>query len=270
MGAEVDSKRAPAFQSPPLRAQDYANGRIVSTDPSSCLNNVVTPNDPAAEIPWSLRYVPSITNFSLQYNLASASLALTIMGSRADDVHTKNPDFPCPEWADKTLLALAYGGTFLGMLLFGRAGDIFGRHPVMVVTQLLTAFGIVLTAFLTWFAWGGSFWYVMSLGRLVVGIGIGGMYPLAGSIAAELEERERAERERAGPQWSGGSNLLAAEENNPDSKWLNWGFSSRLDEESRARIRAVGVSFFWQTPGVGMPYAWMRWDPVGPSATMVP
>jgi PHS family inorganic phosphate transporter-like MFS transporter len=80
--------------------------------------------------------------------------------------------------------AAALIGAVIGQLLFGVLGDVFGRKTNMIITCCLLIFGgILCTA-----AYGGSatgtLWFLV-IARGILGIGIGGEYPLAASSTAE-------------------------------------------------------------------------------------
>ncbi|TDH74397.1 hypothetical protein CCR75_005202 [Bremia lactucae] len=82
------------------------------------------------------------------------------------------------------LSAAALIGAVVGQLLFGYLGDVFGRRVNMIATcGLLIIGGILCTV-----AYGGSasgtLWFLFAA-RLILGIGIGGEYPLAASSTAE-------------------------------------------------------------------------------------
>ncbi|RLN57952.1 hypothetical protein BBJ28_00002593 [Nothophytophthora sp. Chile5] len=80
--------------------------------------------------------------------------------------------------------AAALIGAVVGQLIFGYLGDVFGRRVNMIATcVLLIIGGILCTA-----AYGGSasgtLWFLVAA-RFILGIGIGGEYPLAASSTAE-------------------------------------------------------------------------------------
>uniref|UniRef100_M4C6F8 Major facilitator superfamily (MFS) profile domain-containing protein n=1 Tax=Hyaloperonospora arabidopsidis (strain Emoy2) TaxID=559515 RepID=M4C6F8_HYAAE len=92
------------------------------------------------------------------------------------DVYTSN----MKSWVSASALV----GAVVGQLLFGFLGDVFGRRVNMIATCiLLIVGGILCTA-----AYGGSasgtLWFLV-VARFILGIGIGGEYPLAASSTAE-------------------------------------------------------------------------------------
>ncbi len=174
-----------------------------------------------------------VTNFSIQYNLASASVAIMIMTSHGDRKvdDEAEADFPEPLWAKDSLLAAIFAGTFLGMLIMGYLGDLIGRSPAMIITQCISLLSILTSTFATW---GGSLYAVFTVSRFFLGFGVGGMYPLSASQSAEAGDHGNGKQPSHD---SSNANILGGQENVKD-------ISER-----------VGWAFFWQTPGTIAPYA---------------
>ncbi|KAE8962384.1 hypothetical protein PR003_g30859 [Phytophthora rubi] len=80
--------------------------------------------------------------------------------------------------------AAAIIGAVIGQLLFGFLGDVFGRKVNMIATCVLLIVGSILCTV----AYGGdgsaTLWFLVGA-RIILGIGIGGEYPLAASSSAE-------------------------------------------------------------------------------------
>ncbi|OBI05881.1 MFS transporter [Mycobacterium scrofulaceum] len=72
-----------------------------------------------------------------------------------------------------TLLAVA-----VGAMVFGRLGDLFGRRRVYGLEAVLMIIGALVSAFAPNFT-------VLLVGRLILGVGIGGDYPASGVIMTE-------------------------------------------------------------------------------------
>jgi len=85
------------------------------------------------------------------------------------------------------LLSASQWGSLLGAILFGLAGDRFGRRPVLIFCSLLFGTATLLTA------WVNSLELLFGL-RLLTGLGIGGAVPSFLALAAEYAPR----RNRAG------------------------------------------------------------------------
>jgi PHS family inorganic phosphate transporter-like MFS transporter len=80
--------------------------------------------------------------------------------------------------------AAALIGAVIGQLLFGYLGDVFGRKVNMIATCVLLIFGGILCTV----AYAGdatnTLWFLV-IARGLLGVGIGGEYPLAASATAE-------------------------------------------------------------------------------------
>lgn len=81
-----------------------------------------------------------------------------------------------------TLLAVA-----VGAFLFGRLGDLFGRRRVYGLEAVLMIIGALVSALAPNFT-------VMLIGRLILGLGIGGDYPASGVIMTEYANRQNRGR----------------------------------------------------------------------------
>ena len=77
-------------------------------------------------------------------------------------------------------------GTLIGMLSFGVIGDVIGRNEGMVLTLSIQALAALLSSLAV--AWQGSaqsLWWSIAVCRGLIGIGSGGVYPLAAAKANE-------------------------------------------------------------------------------------
>jgi PHS family inorganic phosphate transporter-like MFS transporter len=72
----------------------------------------------------------------------------------------------------------------LGALIFGRLMDRWGRKAVYGIEAMLLTFGALLSAFSV------NFWMLLVL-RFIVGLGVGGDYPMSGVIMSEYSNRRR-------------------------------------------------------------------------------
>ncbi len=81
---------------------------------------------------------------------------------------------------NRTALAAAV----LGALFFGRLMDRFGRKAIYGVEAVLLTVGAVLSAFST------SIWMLIVF-RFIVGLGVGGDYPMSGVIMSEYSNRKK-------------------------------------------------------------------------------
>ena len=178
--------------------------------------------------------VGKIGNFSVQYNLSVASIAVKLMTSYDDtDINdisdsdmtpeylNKTNDFDEESWAKYTLLGAVFLGAVIGMLGMGYLGDLLGRKMAMMCTLSFVVFGALGSGLLSWGS-DNSVFAVITACRLLVGIGVGGIYPLSAASSSEAK----------------------GEEEEHDT-------ASMIREQTAAR---VGWSFFWQVPGSLAPY----------------
>lgn len=74
-------------------------------------------------------------------------------------------------------------GAFVGAFVFGRAADVFGRRVVYGLVAAIMVVGAVASA-----AADGLVWLVAA--RFVLGVGIGGDYPVSAVLASEYANRQ--------------------------------------------------------------------------------
>lgn len=77
--------------------------------------------------------------------------------------------------------------SFVGAFIFGRIADVIGRKKVYGVEAAIMVIGAILTALSPNFAW-------LIVFRFILGVGIGGDYPISATIMTEYANR----RSRAG------------------------------------------------------------------------
>ena len=85
-----------------------------------------------------------------------------------------------------TLLSMNLGGMALGALGVSPVADQWGRRPAILICLVFMSLGMAISALSDGF-------YTMALGRLVTGIGIGGMTSTAGTLALEYASQKRRE-----------------------------------------------------------------------------
>lgn len=129
------------------------------------------------------------------------------------------PSLVEPAWAKHALLGVAFAGAMAGMVAMGYIGDRIGRRRGMIMTLAFVVSGALGAALLTW-GDADTFFGMLCAWRLVLGFGVGGIYPMAAATAQESD----------GPG------------DTEDAKSL-----------AQAAVR-VGWVFFWQAPGAALPY----------------
>ena len=80
--------------------------------------------------------------------------------------------------------------SFVGAFVFGRIADVVGRKRVYGIEALVMAIGAILTALSPNFAW-------LLVTRFILGIGIGGDYPVSATIMTEYASRRSRGRQMA-------------------------------------------------------------------------
>jgi MFS family permease len=74
-------------------------------------------------------------------------------------------------------------GAFVGAFAFGRIADVIGRKKVYVTVAVIMIFGALGSAFAPDFVW-------LVVARLILGLGIGGDYPVSAVLMSEYSNRK--------------------------------------------------------------------------------
>jgi PHS family inorganic phosphate transporter-like MFS transporter len=74
-------------------------------------------------------------------------------------------------------------GAFVGAFAFGRIADVIGRKKVYVTVAVIMIFGALASAFAPGFLW-------LVVARFVLGLGIGGDYPVSAVLMSEYSNRK--------------------------------------------------------------------------------
>nr|CCA14555.1 inorganic phosphate transporter putative [Albugo laibachii Nc14] len=123
--------------------------------------------------------VSAIANLSTAYNLAVINYA-QIMIEQVSPPSSANLTF--------AVASCSLVGAILGQLCFGYIGSSLGRKKAMVVTLLLTVVGAIASALIP--ARGDELYYSLAGCRLILGIGVGGVYPLSATSAFEASQND--------------------------------------------------------------------------------
>lgn len=129
--------------------------------------------------------IAALSNFSIQYNFACIAIGLAFMDNTSSDSQAVPPAYPRTAVQDALLKSLVFAGAIAGQLTMGYAGDALGRRRAMLLTNCFSTLGALSTALLTW---GPPVYTIMAIGRFLLGIGVGGKYPLAATISQESEQ----------------------------------------------------------------------------------
>ena len=87
-------------------------------------------------------------------------------------------------WVKGTETATVFIGAIIGQLTMGYAGDVLGRNAAMILTLSIAS----ISAFLSSVASYGdptTIYAIIIIFRFTLGIGLGGVYPLSATKAAE-------------------------------------------------------------------------------------
>ncbi len=113
--------------------------------------------------------------FTDAYDLFIIGIALVLIKS---EWHLSSPEVSAV--GASTLL-----GAFIGAMVLGRVADLFGRKRVYVLVAVIMTSGALASAFATSLVWLVAF-------RLVLGLGIGGDYPVSAVLMTEYSnQRDR-------------------------------------------------------------------------------
>ncbi|GAB4828466.1 Sugar (and other) transporter [Ancistrocladus abbreviatus] len=122
--------------------------------------------------------------FTDAYDLFSIPLVLKLLGP----VYYANTSHQIPPYVTSAIIGVPLLGTAIGQLLFGRLGDLGGRRRLYGVTLLL----MILSSLGCGFSICKKRTCVLSslvFFRFLLGIGIGGDYPLSATIMSEFANK---------------------------------------------------------------------------------
>merc|ERR1712226_491381 len=157
-------------------------------------------------------FLPAMGNLHGQYNFQSIAIALVIMRDK----------YPQTKWENAACLCVVFAGAVFGQLAFGYIGDWVGRNRAMFLTNLFCVIGAAGSALITPKPNEAILYTSIALWRFILGMGVGGVYPLSATAASES--------------------------------------TTTVDRDAalKKRIRVSWV-FFWQVPGSTMPFlvAWI-------------
>src|SRR6266487_2191014 len=129
-------------------------------------------NSPLSRFHWKALITSGMGFFTDAYDLFIIGVALSVL---------------TPLWHLNALEVGLLGSTSLiaaafGALLFGRLADAIGRHAIYGLTLVVLAIGAIASAFSP-----NVFWLIAF--RFILGLGIGGDYPLSATLMSEYANR---------------------------------------------------------------------------------
>ncbi|XP_015960199.1 probable inorganic phosphate transporter 1-9 [Arachis duranensis] len=127
--------------------------------------------------------------FTDAYDLFSITLITKMIGRVYYDDRAGNRQYVTPPVIVSALVAVALLGTAIGQVVFGRLGDLKGRRRVYGLALLLMVFGSLGSGFSICIK---RTCVLLSLGlfRFLLGLGIGGDYPLSSTIMSEFANKK--------------------------------------------------------------------------------
>lgn len=87
--------------------------------------------------------------------------------------------------------SLVFVGALVGQLTMGTLGDIAGRRVALLLTNSLIVLGAIGTGLFTW-GEAETFYAIMMAFRFILGVGVGGNYPLAAAVSSESGANKNA------------------------------------------------------------------------------
>lgn len=166
------------FESNPLTVSLDKTSSNSSFDVSTARRNVS-----AADLRLSM-----LSNFSTGYNVISISLALRMMSCIHRDLTP----------AESSLCSSALvAGMIAGQLVGGVLGDVLGRHRAITTVMALQIVSALGSASSFGISEHITIFQVLAAWRFVLGLGCGGVYPLAATLSAESEALSPRDRAKA-------------------------------------------------------------------------
>lgn len=166
---------------------------------------------------WLSSTITAMANFSTQYNYQCVAVALLIMSqSVCTDTAQNCRKGIQAEWVQGASTAAIFIGSIVGQLSLGFLGDLFSRNAALSWTMFIALTSTVITAAAS-IGSPESIYAVIITFRFVLGVGLGGVYPLSATKASE------------------------------DS-------SASHDAEKHLNSTASSWAYFWQLPGFFVPW----------------
>ncbi|KAI8145933.1 phosphate:H+ symporter [Fennellomyces sp. T-0311] len=130
--------------------------------------------------------VSGIGFFTDAYDIFAINLVSTMIGY----VYWGHIDGKTPHDVDTAIKVSCSVGTVVGQLLFGWLADRLGRKRMYGIELIIMIVGTIGQT-LAGNGPAASFWAVITFWRIIVGIGIGGDYPLSSVITSEFATTKR-------------------------------------------------------------------------------
>ena len=148
-----------------------------------------------------------ISNYSTSYNAVNVGIVLPILmysieSSSKDEPYSTPQDYVILSIArrldnnnnseegddeeDSIVASSLLAGMIIGQLIGGYLGDIIGRRPAMMLVMILQIVGSIGSAL--FISKSDSVYQQLAIWRFILGVGAGGVYPLAAVMSAENKQ----------------------------------------------------------------------------------
>ena len=129
-----------------------------------------------------------LSNFSTAYNVVNISLVLLIMKDPSIYGEGLSDEDPAVSACSYVLI----GGMIFGQLVFGGLGDLLGLDLAMALAMGIQILGSFLSAFSVPLPGQNTstVFFVLAFFRFVLGVGCGGVYPLAAALSARTPAKK--------------------------------------------------------------------------------
>lgn len=153
----------------------------------------------ASQDKWSA-FTAGVANFNIQYNFQVIAIALVFMDNSDPDSggtsggsggaqNVTEVAFPRTEAQSSTMASSVFAGAVVGQCVMGYLGDLIGRKWALVATNMFVFVGAIASALFPFRSdnhglalddsYYTSVYTWIAVSRFVLGIGVGGKYPLS-------------------------------------------------------------------------------------------
>ena len=167
-----------------------------------------------------------LSNLSTSYNVVNISLALPIL--RSPSMYAGS----VTEETDSICASSLLAGMVVGQLCGGALGDVMGRMKAVYCVIALQVIASLGSSILVWDGLGSSVFDQLAVWRFILGVGAGGVYPLAAVLSAEQV----------------GSSASKVSYGGDTRRQMGRGDEGKHEDEMR-RLKMVAITFSMQ--GVG-------------------
>lgn len=130
-------------------------------------------------------FITATANFSAAYNFQSIAIALIIMSVSVCTSTSSNCLIGIQaSWVYGTATAISFIGAITGQLSMGYLGDVIGRSKALIVTMTIAGISALLSGVAS-YGNPTEIYTIIIIFRFFLGVGVGGVFPLAASKASE-------------------------------------------------------------------------------------